>query len=198
MADLDWIYFCWTCMAPVEGCRKCPQCKGDLRRMVSTCLVSVLQLHEKGWNIIWCRLEDIGAKQTVSAGFSGHSPGKMKGCHIRTFYRQGEGKQEPVGTCCTSRRTGGFRDFYDWACKVPTFADSVPFNRKFCERCHEQHDDDWFHGSCHCPASRGDVNPGGIGHHEFRDGLPDKCFYVAEQVMTRPEVLRDLGLTQDG
>lgn len=64
-----------------------------------------------------------------------------------------------------------------WAKEAPKFA--LPFSQKICDKCKPQ-GGDWFFSVCQCPLA-------GKVFVRFADGLPERCYYAAEQVVTMPE-----------
>jgi len=192
MADLDWIDICPQCFVPVEGCRKCPQCGEKLKRIASLGFEMMRILRDKGWKPIEFKLTGYGKNRGVSVVFDGQSPGR--GVHGEMRCQLTE---EGLPVCTTWRErgsVGSYREAYEWAQEASTFRNNFPFNRSLCEMCTEQFDANWLHGNCMCPETEPDVMSDGKALREFARGLPDRCLYLVEQTITRPERERELGL----
>jgi len=197
MADLDSIDVCLKCLTPVEGSWVCPTCGSKLKRMASLAFETVRILRGKGWNPISCKLSGYSGKKGVVVVFDGYSPGRGVHGEMRC---QLDKENRPV--CSTWRERSGvsaYREAYEWADEASTLRRNLPFNRMLCQQCAPQHDSVWFHGTVECPCAGllGSSKPGATGPHEFERGFPEKCVYLAEQVMTRPEVAQSLGVRLD-
>ena len=68
---------------------------------------------------------------------------------------------------------------FNWAKESPNLI--LPFSQKLCDLCKSQ-GGDWLFCRCKCPVVGGFVC--------FHDGLPDKCVYAAEQVVTTSDRLK--------
>ncbi len=195
MADLYFIDVCFECLTPVERCRRCPVCGGNLKRICSFGFETMMILSNKGYKPISCRLLGYGRNKGVMLVFSGHSPG----CGVHGEMKM-QLDEENLAVCSTWKHnrdsTAAYRKAYEWSQEAMELKSALPFNRKLCSKCGPQHDVEWLHGVCQCPSAGllGSDKHGATGPHEFGSGLPKACFYLAEQVMTRHEVARTFGV----
>jgi len=194
MADTDSVSICFDCMIPVEGCRRCPLCRGSLKRIGSLGFEILRKLKRKGYKPVSCKFLGYSGNREVSIEFDGYSPGRGVHGEMRPQLSK-EGRP----TCTTWRvksKLEVYREADEWVEESTEFSRQLPFNRDLCSLCAEQFDVEWFHGRCRCPCAGllDSDKPGATGPHEFWKGLPDRCIYLAEQVMTRPDIIRSLGL----
>lgn len=194
MADLDYIDICLECLIPVEGKRKCPNCNNKLTRIASLAFETMRILKDKGWKPTSCNLHGYGSNRTVSISFDGHTPSRGVHGEMRCQLNEKDG-----AVCSTWREkttVGAYREAHEWADEASTFKHDLPFNLDLCSKCSVQHPVEWLHGICQCPCAGlvGSEKPGATGPYGFYRGFPEKCIYLAEQVMTRHKVAISLGV----
>ncbi len=183
MADASTVIACPRCWIPTSTLLNCPDCGTKLRVVNSLSLAAMHILVQKGYKPIKCTTRGYGKGKKVAVVFEGMSPGP--GVHHEMICDIERGR--PV--CITARWQGSssmncFRAVHEWAFEVH-HGPSTKFNREMCERCAEQPDKLWLHGAVRCVACGDDFDK--MRQHEMNDGIPEKCVYAAEHVVTMHE-----------
>ena len=188
MANLDFIDVCVDCFMPIEGLKRCPDCGGRTERINSLALEIIRTLKDKQYKPLSCCVLGYGNNKCVSVVFDGHSPGR--GVHLEMNTQIDKDGR----IACSTRLGAGVLHsvVYEWAVEAPELSRALPFNRSFCEMCAPQSEVLWLGGVCNCPCNAQSGRD--TGDREFGHGFPERCPYLAEQVMTKHRVAESLGV----
>jgi hypothetical protein len=194
VADLDRIAVCKECLSPSdERLLLCPRCGGETDLDFPALLLDAARtLRAKGWVVVGRNMEERrlsgiegGKVFLLSLLFDRLAPPVPRS---RTPVSFGDGlvgvlrsmfsgygnpgvMAEGRTELSAYRAMAGFADF------APRL--SLPFWAEMCGKCAGQ-GGDWMFGEAKCPMVA-------EGWRRFADGLPDKCSYAVEQVMSREE-----------
>jgi len=188
VANLDEIVVCSRCLHPVEGYGiSCPRCYGDLWSHFPSPLLQTLRvLKAKGWVVEkW----NVKMEKDGPFGFVVRLTFVRLAPPLPVFERQPlQGRwnvnpelpdyTRPTVLVFSTDMLGieAYQTLHLWAMSAPSL--SLPFAQIVCDKCKQQ-GGDWFFSSCNCPLAEKKFV-------RFADGLPDGCYYAAEQVVTEP------------